>query len=84
MSCSVAALRLHFFRELVAQLLKIDGAQVVRSGSAGAPLAGWLGADRLIDDPVQFLEQVGHVRRVAPFLQLLVDRLDVVVALGVA
>ena len=44
---------------------------------------GACGADGLVDDPVQLLEHLGHVGRVAPLLQLLVDRLDVVVALRV-
>ena len=44
---------------------------------------GACGADGLVDDPVQFLEHLGHVGRVAPLLQLLVDRLDVVVPLGI-
>ena len=45
--------------------------------------AGRCGADGLVDDPVQLLEHLGHVGRVAPLLQLLVDGLDVVVALGI-
>ncbi len=41
-----------------------------------------LSADGFVDDLVEFFEKIGHVRGVAAFLQLLVDRLDVVVPLG--
>ena len=42
-----------------------------------------LRADGLVDDLMQFFEQFGHVRGVAPFLQFLVDGFDVIVALGI-
>ena len=82
MSCSAACFALHLLGELVAQLLEVDLAQVDRE-PLGVVVAGRLRADGLVDDPVQLLEHLGHVGRVAPLLQLLVDGLDVVVPLGV-
>ena len=82
MSCSGGVLALHLACELVAQLREVDPAQVDRE-PLGMVLARLLRADGLVDDPVQFLEHLGHVGGVAPLLQLLVDGLDVVVALGV-
>jgi hypothetical protein len=68
--------------ELIAQFVQIDLAQIERR-SFGLIVSRRLRPDSLVHDPVQFLEQFGHVRRVAPFGQLFVNRLDVVVALGI-
>ena len=72
----------HLLGELVPQLREVDLAQVHRQ-PLGVVLAGRLRPDGLVDDPVQLLEHLGHVGGVALLLQLLVDGLDVVVALGV-
>lgn len=55
----------------------------VEDQALGLVLPRRLGADRLVHDAVQFLQQRGHVGGVAARGQLLVDRLDVVVPLGV-
>ena len=72
-----AAHAVHFLSALYIDLAEVE------SQSLRLIIARRLGADRLVDDPVQFFQQVGHVRRVAPLGQLLVDRLDIVMPLGI-
>ena len=67
MSCSAACLRSHLLRELVAQLLEVDLAQIDLQ-SFGVVFAGAVCADGLVDDPVQLLEHLGDIGGVAPFL----------------
>src|SRR2546426_668449 len=57
-------------------------AQVVEA-RPGLTVSGRGGTDGFVDDAVKFLHQVGDVGKIAPLLELLVDGLDVVVALGV-
>ena len=74
-------LAFHLLGELVPQLGKIDPAEVY--GEAfGMVFTSVLRADGLVDDLVQFLEHFGDVGRVPLLLELLVDRLDVVVPFG--
>ena len=70
MSCNAALPCAHLLRELVAQLLEVDLAQV-DGQPFGLVFARRLRADGLVDDPVQLLEQLGHVGRVAPLLSFL-------------
>ena len=71
-----------FFANSSRSLFQVDLAEI-EGQPLGLIVARRLRADGLVDDPVQFLEQLGHVGRVAPLGQLLVDRLDVVVPLGI-
>ena len=72
---------LHFPGELIAEFFHVNLAHVEKF-RVHLVVARFLGADGIIDNPVQFLEQVRHIRRVAPFFQLLVNRLDVIVTHG--
>lgn len=62
------------------QLREVDLAEV-HGKPLGMVVTRCRRADCLIDDSVQLLEHLGHVSRVAPFLQLLVNGPNIVVAL---
>ena len=71
-----------FLGKLVAKPFEVDLAEI--EGQALRLITtGHLCANRLIHDPVQFLEQFGHVRRVPAFGQFFVDRFNIVVPLGI-
>ena len=79
--CDHARLAFHFPAEFVAQLFQVDLREIDRQ-----PLcligARSLRGNCLIDDTLQHLEQRTHIGCIASFAELPVNRLDVVVALG--
>ena len=72
----------HLFRELVAQFLKVDLAEIV-GAARFLVAAGIVRVDGLINNPVKFLEHFSHIRHIAALLEFFENSLYVVVAFRV-